>query len=414
MSVGGPGEVLVPASVREIVPGAGITFAEHGVHQLKGLDGEFRLFGVTGVDGLEVVPPLEAEEAAERRREIFPAQGEAMGADRGPAAGILAIASVAWLVFGDDPGEARGGLPGPLPYAVASRPRDWPNPFHDASGLREQIGDTTQFVDHPLVAGEGGVWMRAPPRLLHFAFSTGTCARGAADVGAPTSQTARRGSTGLGADGPPPLPGAPRNGRAPAVPRHSSRPRHRDAARASRIPLGRRQRWTLVRMDPATEARDQTETDSLRGRDDDQTALWVANIVASELTQVDPRLPPADWGPPDTGGSTDHGLSGGGTTSGSSTARSAPSLGSTASPTGGFGPGWATTRQTSGSVSGPSGSPITAGLLYRVDAPLEVEEFPLGAEVLAVAVDEARGDDLGLPRRGRSIRPPRRVARTCE
>ena len=75
MSVGGPGEVLVPASVREIVPGAGITFVEHGVHQLKGLDGEFRLFGVTGVDGHEVVPPLEAEEAAERRREIFPKAG---------------------------------------------------------------------------------------------------------------------------------------------------------------------------------------------------------------------------------------------------------------------------------------------------------------------------------------------------
>ena len=30
MSVGGPGEVLVPPSVREIVSGSGITFAEHG------------------------------------------------------------------------------------------------------------------------------------------------------------------------------------------------------------------------------------------------------------------------------------------------------------------------------------------------------------------------------------------------
>ncbi|HWL91265.1 MAG TPA: adenylate/guanylate cyclase domain-containing protein, partial [Actinomycetota bacterium] len=59
MSVAGAGEVLVPASVREIVPGAGFTFVEHGVHQLKGLDGEFRLFGVTGLDGREVVPPLE-------------------------------------------------------------------------------------------------------------------------------------------------------------------------------------------------------------------------------------------------------------------------------------------------------------------------------------------------------------------
>ena len=73
MSVGGPGEVLVPASVREIVSGAGITFAEHGVHRLKGLDGEFHLSSVTGVDGAEVAPPLEAEQAAERRRDIFPA-----------------------------------------------------------------------------------------------------------------------------------------------------------------------------------------------------------------------------------------------------------------------------------------------------------------------------------------------------
>ena len=67
MSVGGPGEVLVPPSVREIVSGSGITFAEHGVHRLKGLEGEFRLSSVTGVDGAEVAPPLDAEHAAARR-----------------------------------------------------------------------------------------------------------------------------------------------------------------------------------------------------------------------------------------------------------------------------------------------------------------------------------------------------------
>ena len=83
MSVGGPGEVLVPASVREIVSGAGITFAEHGVHRLKGLDGEFRLSSVTGVDGAELAPPLEEEQAAERRRDIFPGRAQADGADRG-------------------------------------------------------------------------------------------------------------------------------------------------------------------------------------------------------------------------------------------------------------------------------------------------------------------------------------------
>jgi class 3 adenylate cyclase len=68
MSVGGPGEVLVPASVREIVSGAGITFVEHGVHRLKGLEEEFRLFTVTGVDGSELAPPQDADEAAQQRR----------------------------------------------------------------------------------------------------------------------------------------------------------------------------------------------------------------------------------------------------------------------------------------------------------------------------------------------------------
>ena len=71
MSVAGPGEVLVPASVKEIVSGGGITFADHGVHRLKGLEDEFRLFSVTGVDGADVAQPLEADRAAERRSGIF-------------------------------------------------------------------------------------------------------------------------------------------------------------------------------------------------------------------------------------------------------------------------------------------------------------------------------------------------------
>jgi class 3 adenylate cyclase len=87
MSVGGPGEVLVPASVREIVSGSGITFADHGVHRLKGLEGEFRLSSVTGVDGAGVAPPLEAEQAAARRRDIFPAGAKRTALIAGLAAG---------------------------------------------------------------------------------------------------------------------------------------------------------------------------------------------------------------------------------------------------------------------------------------------------------------------------------------
>ena len=39
MSVGGPGEVLVTAATRDLVAGSGFTFDDHGVHELKGIDG---------------------------------------------------------------------------------------------------------------------------------------------------------------------------------------------------------------------------------------------------------------------------------------------------------------------------------------------------------------------------------------
>lgn len=47
-ALAGPGEVLVSQSVRDLVPGSGISFAERGVHTLKGLDGEWHLFAAGG------------------------------------------------------------------------------------------------------------------------------------------------------------------------------------------------------------------------------------------------------------------------------------------------------------------------------------------------------------------------------
>jgi len=39
-----PGEVLVSQTVRDLVAGLGLTFAERGVHTLKGAPSEWRLF----------------------------------------------------------------------------------------------------------------------------------------------------------------------------------------------------------------------------------------------------------------------------------------------------------------------------------------------------------------------------------
>jgi class 3 adenylate cyclase len=40
----GPGEVLVSGTVKDLVAGSGIAFEERGVHELKGVPGEWRLY----------------------------------------------------------------------------------------------------------------------------------------------------------------------------------------------------------------------------------------------------------------------------------------------------------------------------------------------------------------------------------
>ena len=41
-----PGEVLVSSTVRDLVSGSGLTFAERGSHRLKGIPGEWKLYAV--------------------------------------------------------------------------------------------------------------------------------------------------------------------------------------------------------------------------------------------------------------------------------------------------------------------------------------------------------------------------------
>jgi class 3 adenylate cyclase len=43
-----PGEILTTATVRDLVAGAGIEFAERGVQDLKGVPGEWRILAVRG------------------------------------------------------------------------------------------------------------------------------------------------------------------------------------------------------------------------------------------------------------------------------------------------------------------------------------------------------------------------------
>jgi class 3 adenylate cyclase len=47
-AIGGPREILVTQTVKDLVPGSGLHFEDAGVHQLKGVPGRWRLHRVVG------------------------------------------------------------------------------------------------------------------------------------------------------------------------------------------------------------------------------------------------------------------------------------------------------------------------------------------------------------------------------
>src|SRR5918996_1481687 len=114
MSVAGPGEVLVPAAMKDLVPGTGISFDDHGAHHLKGIEGDLRLFRVIEVDGRAPPDPLGVEEAAERRAAGGRGAMGRGGSRRagiivgGMAAAVVAIVLMVWALAGDDPEQTRG------------------------------------------------------------------------------------------------------------------------------------------------------------------------------------------------------------------------------------------------------------------------------------------------------------------
>jgi class 3 adenylate cyclase len=49
-SQAGPHEILVSSTVKDLVAGSGIGFEDRGLHELKGIPGDWRLYAVTDED----------------------------------------------------------------------------------------------------------------------------------------------------------------------------------------------------------------------------------------------------------------------------------------------------------------------------------------------------------------------------
>jgi class 3 adenylate cyclase len=103
MGVAEGGEVLVSSTLRDAVAGSGFAFADHGTHRLKGIEGEWRLFEVTSVDGERRSLPLSEEEARSRRgfSEAVPARGH-RGLIVGAAVLVVALIGGGIALSGED------------------------------------------------------------------------------------------------------------------------------------------------------------------------------------------------------------------------------------------------------------------------------------------------------------------------
>ena len=164
MSVAGAGEVLVPAAVKDLVPGTGISFDDHGTHHLKGIEGDLRLFRVIEVDGRAPTEPLDAEEAAERRAAIVPAASRRAGIVVGGLAAVaVAVVLAVWALAADEPTEPRPPL----------------TPERFVVEIEAETGDEVQRIPYPdpgrpeisrfavsMAAGQGAVWIEDPTAYI--------------------------------------------------------------------------------------------------------------------------------------------------------------------------------------------------------------------------------------------------------
>jgi streptogramin lyase len=70
MSLAPGGRVFATGTVKDLVAGAGISFEHCGMHELKGVEGEWPVHEVVAIEGIQRTPPLDLEEAQRRRERV--------------------------------------------------------------------------------------------------------------------------------------------------------------------------------------------------------------------------------------------------------------------------------------------------------------------------------------------------------
>jgi YVTN family beta-propeller protein len=144
-SKAGASEILVSSTVRDLVAGSDIRFADRGAYDLKGVPGEWRLYAIDRELTGEVPakPLIEAPEAKAARRRAIPATAI------GVAGLVMAIAAVVVVIV-----VTRGG-----PSNVVAVPG--PDTISRIDSASNRFAGTTAVGSAPtdLAAGDGAIWL---------------------------------------------------------------------------------------------------------------------------------------------------------------------------------------------------------------------------------------------------------------
>jgi basic membrane protein A len=163
MAQAGAGEILVTGSVRDLVRGAGFGFADRGVHELRGIEGDWHLFELTSIDDSHRSPPLPEGEAQARRDQIVPPPLVKKRRVRLAAAGAvlaLVVAGGAFALVHAVAGASSGPLSG---CEVTSNPPLRDRAFNEApyDGLTDAATKWGIDVRAKVANNPGPTWKRA-------------------------------------------------------------------------------------------------------------------------------------------------------------------------------------------------------------------------------------------------------------
>jgi YVTN family beta-propeller protein len=104
MSKAGPGEVWVSGTVRDLMAGSEVRFEDRGVHELKGVPGEWHLYSVQAPPSVEPSAEEAAEAPSERESWVVTHRRPAALIALGVVVGLIAASIV--LFRGGDDGQA--------------------------------------------------------------------------------------------------------------------------------------------------------------------------------------------------------------------------------------------------------------------------------------------------------------------